>query len=192
MAHRLAIAATLLALAWPTDEARASGAAEALPTAQAMIPLLGLPYTLYARQPETEARRSANCLTAVVFALRRSGFSCPALSPDQAWSHWRASAQPLALGRTAIPTRGLLLFTRDHFLLLHSDRNSNSVVDADDDVIHAPYRPVEITQVGHWLKEPRPFPQVWVVPIDDSFACPTAKELRDLPVRLRATSSGAR
>lgn len=148
-----------------------------------MAPLLGVPYRLYALQAQTEARTAANCLTAVVFALRQSGLQCAALTPQQAWAFWRPLSKPLHLGKTRIPPRGLLLFTRDHFLLLHEDVDGNGVVGLDDRVIHAPYRPVEITQLRAWLHDRTPAGDVRAVPMGASFRCATPAELARLPRR---------
>ena len=148
----------------------------------AMSPLQGLPYRLYARQSDTDARQAVNCLTAVVFALRRLGHACPSMTPYQALTYWRPRAQPLRLGQTPIEGEGVLIFTHEHFLLFYADRDDNGMVDAHDDVIHAYYRPVTIDRLGEWLRQ-SPTRQVWSIPIDGHFACPSQEEWRRLPRR---------
>jgi len=148
----------------------------------AMSPLQGLPYRLYARQADTDARQAVNCLTAVVFALQGLGHACPSMTPYQALTYWRPRAQPLRLGQTLVDGAGLLLFTREHFLLFHADIDDNGTVDAQDEVIHAYYRPVAIERLGDWLRQSRT-QQVWSIPIDGRFACPSQEELARLPRR---------
>lgn len=140
----------------------------------AMEDLLGVPYHLYVRQSETESRLAANCLSAVIHALRRAGYSCPAYSFRRFRDYWDARSAALQPGITPIAAQGMLLYTRDHFLLLHTDSNANGVVDDDDLVIHAYYQPVAITSIRSW-RQHSPNQPVRYVPVDEHFACPGAE-----------------
>lgn len=140
----------------------------------AMEDLLGVPYHLYVRQSETESGQAANCLSAVIHALRRAGYSCPAYSFRRFRDYWDAHSAVLQPGITPIAAQGMLLYTREHFLLLHTDINANGVVDNDDLVIHAYYQPVAITSIRAW-REHSPNQRVRYVPVDEHFACPGAE-----------------
>jgi hypothetical protein len=139
-----------------------------------MEDLLGVPYHLYVRQSETESGQAANCLSAVIHALRRAGYNCPAHSFRRFRDYWDARNAMLQPGITPVAAHGMLLYTREHFLLLHTDSNANGVVDDDDLVIHAYYRPVAITSIRTW-REHSPNQPIRYVPVDEHFACPGAE-----------------
>jgi hypothetical protein len=139
-----------------------------------MEDLLGVPYHLYVRQSETESGQAANCLSAVIHALRRAGYSCPAQSFRRFRDYWDARSAVLQPGITPVAGQGMLLYTREHFLLLHTDSDANGVVDDDDLVIHAYYRPVAITSIRAW-REHSPNQPIRYMPVDEHFACPGAE-----------------
>ena len=147
-----------------------------MPSGQAMESLIGVPYKLYARQQETEASRALNCFTSVVYALRRSGYVCPDMSFRQGLAYWWPQAKALRFGETPLSGKGALLLSRTHFLLLHSDSNDNGRVDRADRVIHAYFRPVEISTLAAWMEE-RQGGEIRYLALDDSFACPTIGEV---------------
>lgn len=146
-------------------------AASVTPSGQAMEDLLGVDYTLYARQPQTQAHQALNCITAVIYALRQQGWVCPNLNFQQGRAYWWHQAQPLQLGQTPFPSAGAMLLSRAHFLLLHTDSNANGRIDADDLVIHANYRPVQINRIGDWIAESKPL-EIRYIPLDAQFHCP--------------------
>lgn len=148
----------------------------AMPSGQAMEPLIGVPYKLYARQRETETLSALNCFTSVVYALRRSGYVCPDMSFRQGLAYWWPLAKALRPGQTPLLGKGALLLSRTHFLLVHSDSNDNGLVDREDRVIHAYFRPVEISTLGTWMEE-RQGGEIRYLALDDSFACPTSGEV---------------
>lgn len=154
-------------------------AAEATPGGVAMESLFGMPYKLFARQAETDKGQALNCFTAVTTALGHAGVQCPKMNLRQGFAFWWPRAKRLRLGETPISGKDMLLFTRSHFLLLHTDQNENGVVDKDDLVIHAYFRPVEISSIEAWLSE-SPQEEIRFLSIDETFACPTQQELRGL------------
>ena len=141
-----------------------------------MEALIGVPYQLYARQPETEQFRALNCFTAMIHALRRSGYRCPDLSFKQGWAYWWPQARVLRLGETPVSGKGALLLTRTHFLLMYADQNGDGLIDGDDRVIHAYYRPVEVSTLAEWMQANRPG-EIRYLPLDESLACPTDDQL---------------
>lgn len=151
-------------------------AAEPTPGGLAMESLMGMPYRLFARQAETDTRQALNCFTSVMDALGRVGASCPKMNFKQGFAFWWPRGTRLRLGETPIIGKDMLLLTRSHFLLLHTDRNENGVVDKDDLVIHAYFRPVEITTIEAWLGQSPP-EEIRFLPVDEAFACPTRAEL---------------
>lgn len=145
-------------------------AGEPLPTGRAMEELRGVPYHLFARQRQTESLQAANCITAVIHALRRSGFQCRNGDFFRARRFWQTRARPLEPGKSPIGKLGALLFTHEHFLLLYADSNDNQVIDAEDTVIHAYYRPVEISRIAEWRKASPAYP-IFYLPINADFPC---------------------
>jgi len=141
-----------------------------------MEDLYGVPYKLYARQAETERFQALNCATAVLHALRRTGAKCAARDFPKLRRYWEPRSKLLELGRTPITGQGMLLFTHEHFLLLYADENGNGVIDPDDLVIHAYYRPVEVSTIRSWL-EHSPRQPIRYVPIDADFTCPQEEAL---------------
>ncbi len=164
----------------------AAHAGTVFPSGLAMEPLIGIPYKLFTYQSETDSLKAANCLTSTLFALRRVGYSCPTMNFNQAMSYWRPRAQTLRLGETQVTENGALLFTKEHFLLLYSDQNENGVIDAEDQVIHAYFKPVQITTIKEWLKNIRP-QEIRYIPLNKKFSCPTGPEL----LQLRHKKSGS-
>lgn len=150
--------------------AQPCAAAEPFPAGQAMEALTGVPYKLFARQRETQKQSATNCITSVIYALRQAGYQCPDRNFQQATRYWRPRAVPLELGKSPIGTHGALLMTREHFLLLYADTNGNGVIDADDEVIHAYYRPVEISRIEDWRKI-SPRYTILYIPINNDFPC---------------------
>jgi hypothetical protein len=159
-------------------------AAEPTPGGLAMESLIGMPYRLFARQGETDTRQALNCFTSVMDALSRLGVPCPKMNFKQGFAFWWPRGKELRLGETPIDGRDMLLLTRSHFLLLHTDRNENGVVDEDDLVIHAYFRPVEITTIKAWLQESRR-EEIRYLSVDDAFVCPTRAELGRLHLSRR-------
>lgn len=147
-----------------------------MPSGQAMEPLIGVPYKLYARQKETEVLGALNCFTSVVFALRRSGYACPDMSFRQGLAYWWPQAKALRPGKTPLSGKGALLLSRTHFLLVHTDSNDNGLVDREDRVIHAYFRPVEISTLAAWMEEWQGG-EIRYLALDDSFVCPTIGEV---------------
>lgn len=154
-------------------------AAEPTPGGLAMESLIGVPYRLFARQGETDTGQALNCFTSVMDALSRRGLSCPRMNFRQGFAFWWPRGRELRFGETPIDGRDMLLLTRSHFLLLHTDRNENGMVDEDDLVIHAYFRPVEITTIRAWLQE-SPREKIRYLSVDDAFVCPTRAELGHL------------
>lgn len=154
-------------------------ASTAFPSGLAMEPLIGIPYKLFSYQRETDSSKAVNCITSVLFALRRLGYSCPSMNFNQAMAYWSPHAQSLRLGETPVTGKGVLLFTKEHFLLFYSDQNKNRIIDSDDRVIHAYFSPVQITTIKDWMKNSRP-QEIQYIPINDEFSCPTDLELLQL------------
>lgn len=150
-----------------------------LPTAVAMEPLIGMPYSLFASQRQTDSGQALNCFTSVIHALRRSGYACLNMNVNQGLAFWWPRAQPLRLGETRIAGDGMMLMTRSHFLLLHTDANANGLIDKEDLVIHAYYRPVQIDTIQSWMQEGVK-EEIRYIPVDGAFPCPTASALAGL------------
>lgn len=153
-------------------------------TGQSMQQLGGVPYQLYATQAQTSRHQALNCATAVIDALRHRHISCPDMTFHQAYTWWRPKAVPLQPGKTPFPPDGALLLTREHFLLLYEDTNRDGLIDGDDLIIHAYYRPVIVETLTSWRQNSLPYP-VYYIPINQSFSCPDADAVKQLP-RIRS------
>lgn len=156
-----------------------ASAATTMATGKAMEPLVGMSYKLYAKQRETQSYKALNCITSVIFALRREGFVCPNMDFNQGFAFWWPRASKLRIDQTPVSSAGVLLLTRSHFLLLYADQNDNGQIDVEDLVIHANFKPVEITSIGDWMRA-SPEREIRYVPIDESFVCPTVIEAAKL------------
>ena len=156
--------------------------AAAAPTAsgQAMQTLASIPYQLYATQAQTERRQALNCASAVIDALRRSGYPCPPLTFHQARTWWLPRASLLQPGKTPFPPGGALLITREHLALLYEDTDKNNLINNHDLIIHAYYRPVTVESLARWRQDSPPHP-LYYVPLDALFSCPDHAEAARLP-----------
>lgn len=135
-------------------------------------PLLGIPYEAFATRDIMESRSGASCISVVTYGLRSLGHNCGYWGFRQYFDSMRPQAHLLELGKTSFPEGGAILFDRTHFTVTYRDKDQNGLIGDQDEIIHAPFAPVEISSIASWLNG-RKHP-IYVVNIGPGLQCPKA------------------
>lgn len=132
--------------------------------------LLGVPYDAFSGKAQTESGQSASCISVVAYGLRSLGYSCDYTGFRKYFDNMSQKAEAVLIGVTKFPSNGAIIFDHQHFTVTYSDRNTNNVIDGEDEIIHAPFGPVLVSTINEWLSNHSR--QIFYVPIEANMPCP--------------------
>ena len=81
--------------------------------------ILNVKYAPFATGEETKSKRGASCISTIVYGIQALGFQCSYKDFKAYQKTFNQTANNLVLGVTKFDSKGLVLFSRAHFVALY-------------------------------------------------------------------------